>query len=127
MDEKLWPTTEHYFQAMKFPTRPEYQEEIRKKSNPSVAKKMGQERDGFRPDWEKVKDNVMFECLKVKFAKENHPELHEILLSTGNAFLVEHTRNDIYWADGGDGGTGEKGKNMLGKLLVRVRDEILKP
>ena len=88
---------------------------------------MGQEPEGFRPDWAEVKDNVMFECLKVKFSRDHHPELFEKLLATGNAMLVEHTRNDKYWGDGGDGGSGEKGKNMLGKLLVRVRDEVLKP
>jgi hypothetical protein len=34
--------------------------------------------------------------------------------------LVEHTSNDSYWADGGDG----SGRNMLGRLLLRVRDEL---
>jgi ribA/ribD-fused uncharacterized protein len=67
----------------------------------------------------------MYEALVDKFTR--YPELGEILLSTGNAMIVEHTRNDKYWGDGGDGGTGEKGKNMLGKLLVKVRDEVLKP
>jgi len=37
--------------------------------------------------------------------------------------LVENSRDD-YWGDGLDGGTGEKGKNVLGKLLVKVRDEL---
>ena len=47
----------------------------------------------------------MFECLKVKFSKDNYPELHALLMSTGNALIVEHTTNDKYWGDGGDGGT----------------------
>ena len=38
---KLWPTSEHYFQAMKFPTRPEHQEKIRLNYNPGTAKKLG--------------------------------------------------------------------------------------
>ena len=112
---------------MKFPTRPDYQEKIRTTKSCTTIKKMGQDPEGFRPDWAEVKDNVMFECLKVKFSRDHHPELFEKLLATGNAMIVEHTRNDKYWGDGGDGGTGEKGKNMLGKLLVRVRDEVLKP
>jgi hypothetical protein len=44
----------------------------------------------------------------------------EILLNTGEATLVEHTRNDSYWADGGDG----SGRNILGKLLMQVRQEL---
>lgn len=45
--------------------------------------------------------------------------MKEILLSTGNAILVEHTEKDNYWGDGGDG----SGKNRLGKILMKVRDE----
>jgi predicted NAD-dependent protein-ADP-ribosyltransferase YbiA (DUF1768 family) len=39
---------------------------------------------------------------------------------TGNAELVEHTTNDHYWADGGDG----TGRNMLGVLLMELRAEL---
>jgi len=46
--------------------------------------------------------------------------LREILLGTGDAKLVEHTENDSYWGDGGDG----SGKNRLGILLMRLRDEL---
>ena len=37
-----------------------------------------------------------------------------------DALLVEHTVNDHYWGDGGDG----SGKNRLGQLLMQVRDEL---
>ena len=53
-----------------------------------------------------------------------HQNLKEELLATGGSFLVEHTKRDKYWGDGGDGGNGTVGKNMLGKLLVQVREEI---
>ncbi len=49
-----------------------------------------------------------------------HEELRRILLATGDAMLVEHTRNDSYWGDGGDG----RGRNMLGQILVSVREEL---
>jgi ribA/ribD-fused uncharacterized protein len=42
------------------------------------------------------------------------------LFETGNKTLIEHTKNDKYWGDGGFG----NGKNMLGKLLGEVRDEL---
>jgi predicted NAD-dependent protein-ADP-ribosyltransferase YbiA (DUF1768 family) len=40
------------------------------------------------------------------------------LLSQGQ--IVEHTENDRYWGDGGDG----SGKNRLGQILMRVREEL---
>ena len=39
---------------------------------------------------------------------------------SGDAKLVEHTENDSYWGDGGDG----SGRNMLGQILMQVRDEL---
>ena len=39
-------------------------------------------------------------------------------MATRGAKLVEHTRNDSYWGDGGDG----TGKNMLGQVLMSLRD-----
>lgn len=69
-----------------------------------------------RADWEKVKDDVMRNVVRIKF-KQN-PELAQKLLATGSSVLVEHTKNDKYWGDGGDG----TGKNMLGKILMEIRD-----
>ena len=43
-----------------------------------------------------------------------------LLLSTGDAKLVEHTENDSYWGDGGDG----SGRNMLGQILMQIRTEL---
>ncbi|PTS94413.1 hypothetical protein DBR11_23440, partial [Pedobacter sp. HMWF019] len=48
------------------------------------------------------------------------PKLRTQLILTGNSTLIEHTHNDRYWADGGDG-TGE---NRLGILLMKVRDMV---
>ena len=44
----------------------------------------------------------------------------EDLLENGDSIIIEHTKNDSYWADGGDG----TGKNMLGKILMEVRAEL---
>ena len=122
LDGKQWPTTEHYFQAQKFIGTP-YEEAIRKQStargafdmsrNPSVS-------HWRRGDWDRVKDDVMLKCLRAKFTQ--HKDLREKLLDTGERNLIEHTSNDSYWGDGGDG----SGQNKLGKLLMRIRKEISK-
>ena len=115
---KTWPTSEHYFQAQKYAGTPR-EEEIRQAKSPSIAARLGRDRaHKLRPDWESVKDQVMREVVLAKFTQ--HPELRELLLSTGEATLVEHTENDSYWGDGGDG----SGRNMLGRILMSVREEL---
>lgn len=126
IDGKKYPTTEHYFQAMKFADNPKYAEAIRKAGTPTICKRMGGSRKetGFDPDWEKNKINVMLVALRAKFTQ--HTDLKKILLDTGDRMLVEHTKIDKIWADGGDGGTGKIGKNLLGKCLMKVREELRK-
>jgi len=115
---KMWPTSEHYFQAMKFKDKTD-QEEIRKANSPMLAARMGRDRKRtLRRDWESVKVNVMREAVLAKFTQ--HDELKTLLLATGEAKIIEHTVNDDYWGDGGDG----KGKNMLGQILMQVRANL---
>jgi hypothetical protein len=84
-----------------------------------IAARMGRDRSKpLRADWERVKDEVMRRAVLAKFTQ--HAELRDILLATGDALLVEHTRNDSYWGDGGDG----RGRNMLGRILASVREEL---
>src|SRR3954468_6227644 len=85
-----WPTTEHYFQAQKF-VGTEHEEAIRLAKSPMVAARMGRSRERpLRSDWEMVKDEVMRAALRAKFGK--YPALRTLLLSTGDAELVEHTK-----------------------------------
>ena len=115
---KRWPTSEHYFQAQKF-AGTAHEEEVRQAKKPMIAAEMGRDRKRpLRRDWESVKDGVMLDALRAKFTQ--HEEPRALLLATGDARLVEHTDNDSYWADGGDG----KGKNRLGVLLMRLRQEL---
>jgi ribA/ribD-fused uncharacterized protein len=115
---KTWPTSEHYFQAQKFAGTPD-EEEVRQAKSPMIAARMGRSRKRpLREDWESVKDAIMHEVVLVKFTQ--HANLREVLLGTGDAEIVEHTKNDAYWGDGGDG----SGKNVLGQILMRVREEL---
>ncbi|HEY8559475.1 MAG TPA: NADAR family protein [Pyrinomonadaceae bacterium] len=118
IDGKVWKTSEHYFQAQKF-AGTEHEEELRLVASPMVVARMGRSRQRpLRKDWETVKDDIMREALRAKFTQNE--KLKKILLETGDATLVEHTTNDSYWGDGGDG----SGKNMLGKLLMELREEL---
>ena len=97
---KIWPTSEHYFQAQKFLV-PQIQEKIRQIASPMDAALEGRNRQNpLRPDWEEVKNKVMLQALRMKFSQ--NPEIAKELLATGDAILIEHTQNDDYWADGRD-------------------------
>lgn len=114
---KTWPTSEHYFQAQKFPGTP-HEEELRKAKSAMQVARMGRQRTRpLRRDWESVKDNVMRDAVRAKFSQ--HPELTKLLLETGERKLVEHTTNDAYWGDGGG-----SGRNMLGQILMEVRSAL---
>lgn len=118
LDGKSWPTSEHYFQAQKFHD-PAYRERIRTARSPMDAANLGRDRkQKLRPDWESMKVEVMRNAVRAKFSQ--HAELTALLLATGDAKLVEHTANDAYWGDGGDG----RGRNMLGQVLMQVREAL---
>lgn len=120
IDGKVWPTTEHYFQAQKF-VGTSHESEIRKASGPGEAARMGRDRSRpLRKDWESVKDDVMRVALRAKFTQ--HEDLRVALLATGTEPLVENTTTDLYWGAGSDG----TGKNMLGRLLVELRSQLAK-
>jgi DNA-directed RNA polymerase II subunit RPB2 len=118
IDDKVWPTTEHYFQAMKFPSNPEYQEQIRLAKTPAAAKKLGKTADvPTRPDWMKVRESVMLTAVRAKF---QIPALKAKLLATGKVLMRDMSPQDNFWGVGRSG----KGQNKLGKILMRVREEL---
>ena len=118
IDGKLWPTTEHYFQAQKF-AGTAHEGDILRAATPKLAAQMGRQRSRpLRPDWEIVKDDVMRRAVLFKF--QTHPDAREMLMSTGDEEIVENAPHDYYW---GCGRTGT-GKNRLGQILVEVREQL---
>ena len=83
---------------------------------PAEARRAGQKLP-MRTDWESVKIDVMFRCLKEKF---KDPELREKLIDTGDEELIEGN----WWGDTFWGVCQGKGENHLGKLLMTIREEI---
>lgn len=115
----LYPTSEHLYQSMKFKD-PDLQNKVRQAHSAKLSAQIGRTLSPIRKDWVEIKDYVMYNCLILKFTQ--HSNLRNKLIDTGSAILVEHTKNDKYWGDGGDG-TGE---NKLGILLMKVRNELKK-
>lgn len=86
--------------------------------DPAAAKRAGRKLQ-LRPDWESVKDDIMYELLKKKFQSDAFGYRTK-LLATGDAELIEgNNHRDSYW-----GVYKGVGKNRLGQLLMRVRSEL---
>jgi len=118
---KIWGMkfycAEAAFQAAKFLEKPEVAvrfTHLNGEDASQLAQKLSYQQRG---DWYKVRVQLMLEVLRAKF--EQYPELSDLLIATENAYLVENSARDIFWADGGNG----KGRNQLGLLLMEVRGE----
>ena len=86
--------------------------------NPSEAKKAGR-KVILRSDWEIVKVDLMYKIVKAKFAQ--NIDLALKLAATNNEELVEgNTWGDKIW-----GKVNGEGQNLLGKILMDIRDNIL--
>lgn len=118
----LYATVEHAYQATKTLNTDE-REAIRIANNPGATKRLGKSCT-LRDDWDVIKDNVMLELLREKFS-DKHPDLKQKLIDTGDAYIVEgNTWHDNHFGVCVCIECGSVGKNMLGTLLMKVRDEI---
>jgi N-glycosidase YbiA len=117
LDGVKYPTVEHAYQAAK--TSPENRVPFLNCERPGEAKRLGR-KVPMRSDWESVKLDVMYQLVKEKFA--SNPILNRWLQNTGTQTLVEgNTWGDCFW-----GVCNGKGENHLGKILMRVREELKK-
>ena len=73
----------------------------------------------LRDEWEDMKIDVMKECLEQKYQQEPFKTL---LLGTGETHIQEgNWWGDFFW--GVDIKTG-KGENNLGKLIMKIRNDL---
>lgn len=115
-----YPSTEAAYQAAKF-LDPEIRKEFQNLRGTSMevgraARKLGRKYP-VRHDWEHVKLDVMLSVTREKY---KHPDLRDLLLCTGDAYL-EETNN---WGDRFWGVCAGAGSNHLGSILMRVRQEL---
>jgi len=121
VDGIKYRTSEHYFQAMKFPVG-EHRDAVINAEKPNDAALIGRDRSRpLRSDWETVKLDVMRKALRYKF--DAYPDLQRLLLSTDKRELVEASPMDDFWGIKSLTLPGN-GKNWLGKLLMELRDEL---
>jgi ribA/ribD-fused uncharacterized protein len=114
-DGMAFPTAEHAYQAAKTNNK-ELKQMIQSATSPGRAKRLGND-VRLIPGWETIKVDVMMAILRKKF---EHVWLKEKLIATGDAKLIEgNSWGDEYW-----GVCNGKGENVLGKLLMNLREEL---
>lgn len=120
LDGMVFRSTEHAYQAAKFDDVA-VRVQIQAAPSPGQAKKLGR-LWAPRPDWDSVRIDVMLDLLRQKFSPD--AALSDRLLATGDAELIE----GCYWHDSFWGvcncGRCPPGQNHLGKLLMKIRDEL---
>jgi len=123
MDGKTWPSSEHYYQACKFPPHSAMYERVRTAATPMQCKRLAQANvtPQHEQAWHEIRDAVMYRALRAKFPQ--HGNLRRVLLDTGDSTLVERSPYDAYWGCGRDG----RGTNRLGTLLMQLRTELRAP
>lgn len=117
-DGIVFYTNEHFYQAMKFKDKV-----VRSKiaEHPSKGLKKYCEQFTIRDDWEAIKLDVMEYGLRFKFSDYNST-LKVALIATEGVELIEYN----YWGDKfwGVCSKTKVGENNLGKLLMKIREEI---
>lgn len=100
---------------------PEIAEEIKKSHSAHEAQKISfANKDKVRSDWQEVKLTIMEELLRKKL--QQNPYVKQKLLQTKDYIIVEDSPKDNFWGWGKD----RTGENHLGKLWMKLRDELLK-
>ncbi len=115
---EVFRTVEHYYQSRKF-AGTELVARILARRTPGGTKCLANaHRARWRPDWNEIRLGVMYRGVAAKFT--GSAWLRQELLRTGDAVLIEHSPTDRFWGIGGRG----DGANHLGRILMRVRDEL---
>lgn len=121
-DGITFPTVENWFQAWKTEVPAEFRA-IATAETPGRAKRLGR-KCMLREDWEEVKEQVMEDGLRLKFAD---PELRKMLISTHPHELIEGTTwHDNEWGNCScERCRNIPGENKLGKILMKLRAEFM--
>jgi len=119
------PSSEALYQACRFPHLPKVQELIISQKSPMTAKMVSKPyRAQSRDDWEEIKVAVMKWCLRVKLA-QHWSTFGGVLLQTGSRPIVEQSTKDPFWGALPDAtGRALKGANVLGRLLMELRELV---
>jgi len=125
VDAIIWHTSEHLYQYRKIkflqsigePATDEFLQSIIDAKTPKDVKALGHLKLNNIDKWDEIKVEEMMNILREKFKYER---FKNILLETGDTEIIESSVYDAFWGDG----RFKNGLNMLGKCLMRLREEL---
>ena len=114
----FYKTVEHYYQSEKF-DNPDIKNKIINALTPKEASNIGRDRNNKRIEsFKDIKNQVMYDGILEKF-RQNRDIAYK-LIETRNKKIAEATIDEYYWGIGKD----KSGKNIIGDILVKVRERI---
>ena len=129
---KHYANTEQYIMYQKAAMFMDFEimEAILETADPGKCKQLGRKVAGFNAGiWTKTSYVIAKRGIKAKFAQNE--DILKILLDTGNEILAECSLNDTKWGIGIDINDPNrlncsmwKGENLLGRILMEVREEL---
>lgn len=118
-DGKLWPTSEHAYQASKFDDQ-KIKDEIFNAESPLDAFNIGRDsKNILKKDWFQIRVKIMEDIIRQKI--KQYPDIYKKLIETGKRDIIEASPVDSFWGWGPD----KKGENNMGKIWMKLRSEIL--
>ncbi len=120
MEGEFYPTVEHAYQAGKFfKSAPEIAEKIKRCLSAHEAQKIANaNKDKQAEEWDEIKVDYMEKLLRLKL--EQNPYVKQKLLQTKDYLICEDSPKDAFWGIGAN----RDGQNQLGKLWMKLREEI---
>jgi ribA/ribD-fused uncharacterized protein len=118
--DRRFDTSEAAYHWEKFVGKPPLMTAIQYAPSAHEAFKVAERNKVFRrPDWDDVKVGIMRDILRAKV--DQHEYVRRKLLATGTRELVEDSWRDDFWG----WGPNRDGQNMLGKLWMELRAELV--
>lgn len=117
--EHVYKSAEHLYQTASCVKRSD-QEKIREAATAKSAKIIGKFAKK-RPHWDVDKVRTMEKVLRFKFQKS---KMRKLLRETDGMELInQNYMHDMFWGVCGCTLHQRKGMNMLGKILMKIRDD----
>ena len=122
--EDVFLTSESLYQVCRFNEYSDIQRIIQREKSPMSSKMKSKKYiSNTRDDWDDVRVDIMNWCIRMKL-KCNWNKFGNLLLSTDDQKIVEDSHKDRFWGCVSDENDYLVGRNVLGKLLINLRDEL---
>lgn len=114
-DYGIFPSVENAYQSLKDVSKANLFLDI----TPNEAKHLGANREiiHLREDWEDVKLGIMEDLIRQKFQRE---KMKNRLIKVTEPIAEDNNWGDKFW-----GVCNGEGENHLGKILTKIRNELL--